>query len=655
MLSRWHFMALALLLFGFAPFSWAAPALKVSASTVLRDLPAEPYLEIWEDESKTTSIQDLLTSPKPFIDLMAGSPRHTGYSKAIYWIRFRVDNTSDVEQRIYLEASDPQQYLDFFALDPLGQRIVDQQTIGSFRRPSLQRIEYRFPVLEVIAQPGVQTYYFRMDVVAVTFPYSFWSAGKLQEKSWQDRTALTFFFGGFTIMAIYNFLLGMATRRLEYFLYFGYLVSFMLLQTFVTGSGFLFFGDLWTQPNQYMHVWVSLTAIFTLQFASCFLGLGPERMNSIRLILNFYSAMAVVFCFWGSWDLIGSMKYLPLLLTGMPFIVYAGVKRAWAGDRPALHYIIGWICFLLGASALIFHFIGLYNGNHGISWFMLIAVSFETIFFSLAIGERLRLEIESSLREQAILLNRHRREVEARSHAYQQLGKVFYPHQLQKMEQGFELETTMPTAPGKACVIQLDIVNSSQIWPAYRKEFLVGFLKRCHTIMMNNYDAVTMRADAYRIKEMGDGFLCSVGYPFQLPDSTNAALHAVVLAEKFIAVFRQCAEQLHHGEPAHCSIGIAWGEIEGFFPNTGTKEYDLYGQSIIHANRYESLRKDIFQVVDFDVLIIQHEVYQSLPPTMQEKFISLDLSSANLRVRDDPGALLVHYRCFPNQSKDRAA
>jgi class 3 adenylate cyclase len=154
---------------------------------------------------------------------------------------------------------------------------------------------------------------------------------------------------------------------------------------------------------------------------------------------------------------------------------------------------------------------------------------------------------------------------------------------------------------------------------------------------------------------MGDGFLCSVGYPFQLPGSENAAIHAVRIAEKFIEVFRQCAESLMHEEPVHCSIGIAMGEIEGFYPNTGTKEYDLYGQGIILANRYEALRKQIFETVDFDILIIQDEVYQRLPEDMQRNFSCLDLNTVNFRVRDDPLAVLVYYRRFSGSSGSRAA
>ncbi|HYX38405.1 MAG TPA: 7TM diverse intracellular signaling domain-containing protein, partial [Oligoflexus sp.] len=417
----------------------------------------------------------------------------------------------------------------------------------------------------------------------------------------------------------------------------------------------LYFGDAWTLPNQGVAVWITMTIIFTLQFSISFLRLGPERLNLIRWTLHASSFLATVFCLISFWDLKFAMSLLPIEFLGVPCVIYAGVRRAMAGDRPAVYYSLGWFCFLLGASAILFYYTGIFKGSHDVSWSMLIGVVMETIFFSLAIGERLRHEIKTSLQEQAILLDRHRREVEARSHAFQQLGKVFYPHQLQKMEQGHALETTMPTTPGWACVIQLDIVNSSQIWSTDRKEFLISFLKGCHEIMMRNYDAATMQADAYRIKEMGDGFLCSVGYPFALPQTSNCALAAIEIAESFIIVFRRYVKRLNHAEPVYCSIGIAAGDIEGFYPNTGTKEYDLYGHSITLANRYEGLRKSIFDTVDFDLLIIQDEVFKNLPVDVQSTFRTFDLVAAKLRVRDDPLAEVVHYRSFYRDAKVTAA
>jgi hypothetical protein len=54
-------------------------------------------------------------------------------------------------------------------------------------------------------------------------------------------------------------------------------------------------------------------------------------------------------------------------------------------------------------------------------------------------------------------------------------------------------------------------------------------------------------------------------------------------------------------------------------------------------------------------MIIQDEVYQTLPIELQKEFCSLDLETVNLRVRDDPLAHVVHYRRFSRNSRIRAA
>ena len=47
-------------------------------------------------------------------------------------------------------------------------------------------------------------------------------------------------------------------------------------------------------------------------------------------------------------------------------------------------------------------------------------------------------------------------------HAFEQLEKLVYPHQLEKMEHGGDLESTMPQGTAKACIICFDVVRSAE-------------------------------------------------------------------------------------------------------------------------------------------------------------------------------------------------
>jgi class 3 adenylate cyclase len=233
--------------------------------------------------------------------------------------------------------------------------------------------------------------------------------------------------------------------------------------------------------------------------------------------------------------------------------------------------------------------------------------------------------------------------LKAKTHLLSQLRKIVYPHQLKMMSEGTELEATMPTVSAEACVISFDIVGSSKIQHEKAKEFFRSVFLRCNEMMMGGYDGESLKADAYRIKEMGDGFLCSVGYPFR-SKTGYMAKDAIELSIKFHEVFREEVERLGYREPIHCGIGIALDHITGFYPESGTKEYDLYGKAIILATRYEGMRKILFREgTGGSYLIVQERVYMSLREEEARNFTTVNLEEAGIVVRDDPSAKRLHY------------
>ncbi len=66
---------------------------------------------------------------------------------------------------------------------------------------------------------------------------------------------------------------------------------------------------------------------------------------------------------------------------------------------------------------------------------------------------------------------------------------------------------------------------------------------------------------------------------------------------------------------------------------------------MILATRYEGMRKHLFQggQVDASVLIVQEEIYLSLPTDLRRRFMEFDLTRHNLKVRDDPSARVLYY------------
>lgn len=232
-----------------------------------------------------------------------------------------------------------------------------------------------------------------------------------------------------------------------------------------------------------------------------------------------------------------------------------------------------------------------------------------------------------------------------RNHAYKQLEKVLYPHQRRMIEDGYTLEETMPVGWGEACVIAFDVVESSKIKSPYARTLLQNVLKKCQTIMMQNYNSADFEANAYRIKEMGDGFLCAIGFPFKVPGTWQKESLAIKLAQQFVTAFHEEAAKLAPNERIYCSIGIASGVIEAFYPHTTPKEYDIYGRPLILATRYENIRKELFNhVPKSSIIVLQEPVYMRLPPQLQQGFVQFDLK--NFRIRDDQEAKRLFYMVF---------
>jgi class 3 adenylate cyclase len=130
----------------------------------------------------------------------------------------------------------------------------------------------------------------------------------------------------------------------------------------------------------------------------------------------------------------------------------------------------------------------------------------------------------------------------------------------------------MPTGVSQATVVAFDIANSSAIGHTKHREFFESVMKKCQMQMHQDYVPKNLTATASRIKEMGDGFLCSVGFPFAVPGSERQEAVALKLAMNFISLFKSEVSLYFGHRNFHCGIGIAQGEVQGSFPSAGTKE-----------------------------------------------------------------------------------
>lgn len=439
-----------------------------------------------------------------------------------------------------------------------------------------------------------------------------------------EQRYLGYILGMFGIMTLYNLGMLLLFRNRYLFYYVCYAVSAMSQLSFTSGL------------LQYT------SASYIVYYVSSYLGgafivLFSMEMLSIKTTNKklYQMGLMLIFAFTGSTIaiMVGSEFATKHFTTFGPFIfLYSFLltaRSAYQGDKPAYIMLVGWLCYLAAFTLVALQSFGA-DLPPEVGWSLPIAGGIQLASFSFAMGQRLRLSELKVMREN--------------EHAFEEMRKMVYPHQLEQIRRGDKLENSMPTHTAQACVLSFDIIGSSKIKHIKAKDFFRNVFARCNSTMNEGYDGVNLRARAYRIKEMGDGFLCSIGYPFAAV-SDNPANDAVELAEAFAAILSEESSILQAPEPVTCGIGIAIDTLLGFYPESGTKEYDLFGRGLILATRYEGMRKCLFESEKgHSILIIQELVYHNLDADRQNGFNVIDINELGVVVRDDPEAVRVYYK-----------
>ena len=251
-------------------------------------------------------------------------------------------------------------------------------------------------------------------------------------------------------------------------------------------------------------------------------------------------------------------------------------------------------------------------------------------------------------------------DADVRQHLYNQLSKLVYPHQLERIKLGDELENTMPLKEGKAIINVFDVQRSSEIRHEKTAEFFMGLFQSFLQICMKGYEHNPLRSQAFRLKETGDGFISSVGYPFLPIDSRSLADSAVSTALLMFAAFNREVEKFNYSRPIKAAMGLAYNSVQGTFQSGGIRSYDLFGDALIQASKYEELRKqpvlwnlftkraEVLSLEYFNILIVQEVVYNSLSPAYRDLFEEIDLSdellvSNNFQMMYDNEAKYIYY------------
>ncbi len=386
---------------------WNAP---VAAQTPVVLDPAQPslalarHLEILEDPGGRLTIDDV-ASPAFASKFMATERNaiNAGYSASAFWFRFEARNPSEGTLDRLLEIPSPiLGDVTFFHPADDGSSRFGMSSAGDalpFGERVILHRHFVFPVR--LPARATRVFYLRVRTTgSLSFSATLWEAGAHARKDRLEYGFLGLYYGLLLMLLLYNGISFLGTRDRSFLYFLGFVTCLGLFQASADGLGQEFIWGNAPFPGQIpRNVAINLAAAFAGYFARDFLSLKrySRRIDfAVKWLTYGYLSLAAAMLLFPSRIVIEATAML--ILVGVFIGLIAPVDAFRAGYRPALLFILAWVPLLISGLVLILRFTGLAPDTFLTQYFMHGGMAIQSLFFSLALVER----IDALRRETAI-------------------------------------------------------------------------------------------------------------------------------------------------------------------------------------------------------------------------------------------------------------
>jgi len=366
------------------------------------------YTEYLRDDSGDLTINQV-ASPK-YADRFTPHKRSSfnlGMNRAHHWIRFKI--TLDGPHSIHLPTSL------FIGFDnPCLEQVTLYVPIGSGKTPQFQELragwEYTeenqitdstYPAFQLPSTFGDSgVFYARIQSpYALAFQVLLFSGSGFQHSNLLNLMALGLIFGVFISMLFYNLMIAVFTRDKIYFYYSLYLSAYFPYQ--LSREGFV------TIISPSMGYFLTENAIIPCLISYCFIvmftrsflvtskyAVWHDHILKVLLVISFIGVLLGV----GGWRFEANCLAHIIALIFIPVILSAPIAAFISGFKAARYFLVAWLVLASGAAVFIARSYGFLPQHFLTTHAAGIAGALESILFTLAIGDRLRiLTIEKEL------------------------------------------------------------------------------------------------------------------------------------------------------------------------------------------------------------------------------------------------------------------
>lgn len=408
--------------------------------------------EVFEDTTGELTLNQVLAVHK---DLQIDNPGYNQHLESAYWLRFSLESGQGVQQSLLLEFLDPHvSQIEFF--DAKGNLVGVQGTRYVFPKKQFNHKNHVFNV-EVPAK-GNHVYYARFKSDDYHgFSTRLHAISQFVGYSLSEYFLLGLFYGTLFIMALYNLVIFSFTRNSIRLYYALYVASCALITFAEDGLGFQFFWYNYPQFN------VTLGYLWPVAFVISLMAYSFSFIDRVEYAEKFHKATllcTVIFC---GWYVIS--KYFGLLprfwisIFILPIVlIYVRMfKQLLKGHRALRFLLIGSTLVIVGFVIIELRVYGVLENSIWQVYFFNFSAVLEVILFSMAIGDKIKIDQLTNLKNKELVISGLRENEELKDRVNRELENKISARTRELFEAKMKLETQAEAITKMN--LELDVAN----------------------------------------------------------------------------------------------------------------------------------------------------------------------------------------------------
>lgn len=376
-------------------------AFGIEPITILKDnevFSLNQNIEVLEDPSNQYTFSTIYknSSSLPFHPI-----DQTDYSSPNHWIRFTIQNSSEGLQILRLAVT----FTDSIFLYSKSIEGNYTQTISGDLVKLGDRDNYNGQLCYLtlfIDKDQRDTIYVKLQsntAISLQFKKYTFSALKLYELSYNEkqdkinRYFQSFFYGALIIMLLYNLMIGLILRSVNYFYYSLFILCILLF--FVSNGGFLVELFFYNHPRIDLYIRffsLPILMISFLWFTSHYLKIESfePRFKKYILFLIILFVILLAIMITGHWKTGRNISIITAIVSFI-FILLSGIAISKKGFRPARYFLIANILLLIGGCVFAVDRFLLIRTDSFLQYAVQFSCILQTALFSIGLAERIKL------------------------------------------------------------------------------------------------------------------------------------------------------------------------------------------------------------------------------------------------------------------------